>query len=73
MKERERFFEKKTNTKTMNRRKQVVVNRLSTGYTRTTYASIMNKNFSTEFPFCAVKVTVDHILWDCKETEIKRL
>jgi hypothetical protein len=32
-------FEKNTNTKTMNRREQVVVSRLRTGYTRTTYAS----------------------------------
>jgi hypothetical protein len=33
----------------------------------------MNKDLSTECPLCAVKITVDHILWDCKETEIKRL
>jgi hypothetical protein len=33
----------------------------------------MNKDLSTECPFCAVKITVDHILWDCKETEIKWL
>jgi hypothetical protein len=33
----------------------------------------MNKDLSIECPFCAVKTTVDHILWDCKETEIKRL
>jgi hypothetical protein len=33
----------------------------------------MNKDLSTECPFCVVKITVDHILWDCKETEMKRL
>jgi hypothetical protein len=32
----------------------------------------MNKYLSTECPFGAVEKTVDHILWDCKETEIKR-
>jgi hypothetical protein len=48
-------------------------NKLPTGYTRATHASVMNKDLITECPFCAVKITVDHILWDCKETEIKRL
>jgi hypothetical protein len=57
----------------MNRREQVVVGRLRTGYTRATHASVMNKDLSTECPFCTVKITVDHILWNCKETEIKRL
>jgi undecaprenyl pyrophosphate synthase len=33
----------------------------------------MNKDLRTKCPFCAGKITVDHILWDCKETEIKRL
>jgi hypothetical protein len=62
MKERKHFFEKNTNTKTLNRREQVVVSRLRIGYTRATHASFMNKDLSTECPFCAVKVTVDHIL-----------
>jgi hypothetical protein len=73
MKERKPFFEKNTNTKTMNRREQVVVSRIRTGYTRATYASVMNKDLSIECPFCGVKTTVDHIVSDCKETEIKRL
>jgi hypothetical protein len=56
-KQREPFFKKNTNTKTMNRREQVVVSQLRTGYTRATHASVTNKD-----------LTVDHILWDCKET-----
>jgi hypothetical protein len=59
IKERQPFFEKNTNTKTMNRRKQVVVSRLRTGYTIATHASVMNKNLSTECHFCAAKITVD--------------
>jgi hypothetical protein len=50
-----------------------VSSRLRTGNTRATHASVMHKDLSTECHFCAVKITVDHILWDCKETEIKRL
>jgi hypothetical protein len=46
MKKRKFFFEKNTNTKTINRREQVVVSRLRTGYTRTTHASVMNKVLS---------------------------
>jgi hypothetical protein len=73
MKERKPFLEKNTNTKTMNKCEQVVVSRLSTGYIRVTHGSVMNKDLSTECPFCAVKITVDHILRDCKEKFIKRL
>jgi hypothetical protein len=73
IKERKPFFEMNTDTKTMNRREQVAVSRLRTVYTRATHASVMNKDLSTGCLFCAVKITVDHILWECKETEIKRL
>jgi hypothetical protein len=54
------FFEKNKNTITMNRREQVVVSRQRTGYTRATYASVMNKDPSTDCPFCAVKITVEN-------------
>jgi hypothetical protein len=52
MKERNSFFEKITNTKTMNRREQVVFSRLRTGYIKATHPS-------TECPFCAVKITIE--------------
>jgi hypothetical protein len=55
-KERKPFFEKNINTKRMNRREQVVVSRLRTGSTKATHASVMNKDLSTEYPFCAVKI-----------------
>jgi hypothetical protein len=76
MKKCKLFIPKKnTNTKTMNRREQVVVSRLRSGYTRATHASVIviDKDLSTECPFCAVKITIDYILWDCKKTEITRL
>jgi hypothetical protein len=40
MKERKPFFEKKTNTKTMNRCEQVLVSRLRTGYTRMSFLHV---------------------------------
>jgi hypothetical protein len=65
--------EKNTNTKTMNRREQVVISRLRTGYTRATHASVINKDL-TKYPVCAVKRTIDHILCEhsYKRTTLKR-
>jgi hypothetical protein len=34
---------------------------------------VMDKEPSPECPFCAVNLTIDHMLWHCKETEMKRL
>jgi hypothetical protein len=61
------------NTKTMTRREQIVISRLRTGYTRATYSAVIDKEASPECSFCAVNLTTDHILWQCKETETKRL
>jgi hypothetical protein len=50
-------------------RDQVVISRLRTGYTMATHGYILNKQDKYECLFCNVRLTVDHILWDCKETE----
>jgi hypothetical protein len=34
-----------------------------------THGHIINKQDNNECPFSNVRLTVDHILWDCKETE----
>jgi hypothetical protein len=73
MKERKPHHIMNTNTKTMTRREQVVISRLRTGYTRATDSAVMDKEPSPECPFFAVNLTIDHILWHCKETEMKRL
>jgi ubiquitin-protein ligase len=57
----------------MIRREQVIISRLHTGYSRATHSAVMNKEPSPEYPFCAVNLTTDHILWHCKEAETKRL
>jgi hypothetical protein len=46
---------------------------LRIGYTGATHSAVMDKEPSPECPFCAVNLTTDHILWQCKETETKRL
>jgi hypothetical protein len=37
-----------------------------------THGYIINKQDNNGCPFCNVRLTVDHILWDCKETEAER-
>jgi hypothetical protein len=53
----------------MTRREQVVISRLRTGYTRATDGPRMNRITNSQCPFCDTGLTVDHVLWDCKETE----
>jgi hypothetical protein len=51
----------------------VVISRLRTGYTRATHGPRMIGINNPQCPFCDTTLTVDHVLWDCKETEeIKR-
>jgi hypothetical protein len=56
----------------MKRRDQVVISRLQTGYTMATHGYIRNKQDNNDCPFYNVRLTVDHILCDCKETEAER-
>jgi hypothetical protein len=56
-------------TRGMTGREQVVISRLRTGYTRATHGPRMNGITNTQCPFCDTGLTVDHVLWDCKETE----
>jgi hypothetical protein len=32
----------------------------------------MERNSNPNFPFCSAKLTLEHILWQCKETEVAR-
>jgi hypothetical protein len=72
MKNRKKEIEWNKDTKKMKRRDQVVISRLRTGYTMATHGYIINKQDNNECPFCNVRLTVYHILWDCKETEAER-
>jgi uncharacterized membrane protein len=72
MKNRKKETEWNQDTKKMKRRDQVVISSLQSGYTIATYGYIINKQDKNECPFCNVRLTVEHILWDCKVTEAER-
>jgi hypothetical protein len=57
----------------MPRKNQVAISRLRTGYTGATHGPKMEGVSNTLCPFCNTYLSVDHILWECKETEDQRL
>jgi hypothetical protein len=59
----------KNDTEKQKKRVQMAVNRLRTGYSSTTDRDKMVGNPVPDCPFCIAKLTLEHILWQCKETE----
>jgi hypothetical protein len=53
----------------MTRSEQVLISRLRMGYTRATHGPRMNGITDPKCRFCDTGLTVDHVLWDCTETE----
>jgi hypothetical protein len=53
----------------MLRKEQVAISRLRTGYTRATHGPKMEGVSNPLFLFCNTHLSVDHILWEWKETE----
>jgi hypothetical protein len=49
-------------------KEQVVISHLRTGYIRATHRHIIEKTDIPNCPFCDVRLTTDHILWQCSET-----
>jgi hypothetical protein len=72
MKNRKKEIEWNEDTKKRKRRDQVVISRIRTGYTMATHGYIINKQDNNECPSCNVRLTVDNIVWDCKEKEAER-
>jgi hypothetical protein len=68
MKERKPDVDRKEDTKGM----QVAISRLRTGYTRATQSPKIEGVSNPLFPFCNTYLSVDHILWECQETENQR-
>jgi hypothetical protein len=56
----------------LKRRDQVAVTRLRTGYSRATHRNKIEGTLDTDCPFCSAKVTLEHMLWQCKDTEEER-
>jgi hypothetical protein len=55
------------------RKEQVAISRLRTGYTRATHGPKMEGVSNPLCPFCNIYLSVDNILWECKETEDQRM
>jgi hypothetical protein len=73
MRNRKQHKTRRNETSEMTRRDQVAGSRLRTGYSRATHAHIINQEPTPEYPFCYTKLTTDHILWTCKDTEPERI
>jgi hypothetical protein len=56
----------------MNHRQALVISCLRTGYTRATHRHIIEKNDIPDCPLCDVRLTTNHILWQCSETRNER-
>jgi hypothetical protein len=69
MKGREIEHEYDGDRRSLTKREQVVISRQRTGYTRATHGPRMNGVTGPQCPFCDTGLTVDHVLWDCTETE----
>jgi hypothetical protein len=69
MKERKKNTGWQNDTEKLKRRDQVAVTRLRTSYT---HRNKMEETPDPDCPFCSAKLTLEHILWKCKETEEER-
>jgi hypothetical protein len=72
MKERKPDVDRKEDTKGLPKKEQVAISRLRTGYMRATHGPKMEGVGNPLCPFCNTDLSVDHILWECKETEDQR-
>jgi hypothetical protein len=51
---------------------QMIISRLRTGYTRAFHRHVIEKTDTPNCPFCYVRLTTVHILWQYDETRMKR-
>jgi hypothetical protein len=56
----------------LSRKEQMIISRLRTRYTRATHRHVIEKTDTPNCPFCDIRLTTDHILWQCDETRNKR-
>jgi hypothetical protein len=69
MKERNKNSGWQNDTEKLKRCNQVAVTRLRTGYSRATHRNKMEGTSDPDCPFCSAKLLLEHILWQCEETE----
>jgi hypothetical protein len=73
MKEGKPDVDRKEDTKGEPRKEQMAISRLRVGYTRATHGPKMEGVSNPLYPFCNTYLSVDHILWECKEIEDQRI
>jgi hypothetical protein len=56
-------------TTEFSRKEQMIISRLRTGYTRATHRHVID---TPNCQFCDVRLTTDHILWQCDKTRNTR-
>jgi hypothetical protein len=69
MKERKKNMGWQNDTEKVKRLGQVAITRLRTGYSRATHRNKIERNPDPDCSFCNAKLTLEQILWQCKETE----
>jgi hypothetical protein len=62
----------KNDTEKLKRRDQVAITRLRTGYSRVTHRNIIEGTPDPDCSFCSANLTLEHILWQCQETDEER-
>jgi hypothetical protein len=72
MKERTKNMGWQNDTEKLKRRDQVAVSRLRTVYSTATYRNKIEGTPDPDCPFCRAKLRLEHIQWQCKETEEER-
>jgi hypothetical protein len=72
MKNRKTSVNWQNDTAELTRKEQVIISRVRTGYTRADHRHIIDKTDTPNCPFCDVRLTTDHILWQYSETHNER-
>jgi hypothetical protein len=73
MKKKKSDVDRREDTKGMQKKEQVAISRLRTGYTRATLGPKIEGVRNLLCSFCNTYLSVYHILWECKETEDQRM
>jgi hypothetical protein len=68
MKHRKASVSWQNDTVELSRKKQVVKSCIRTGYTRASHRQIIVKTDIPDCPFYDVRLTTNHILWQCSDT-----
>jgi hypothetical protein len=72
MKERKKSIQWSNEMSGFQRREQVILSRLRTGYTRATHRQYLEREIIPVCPQCKTRLTLDHFLWECEGTKAEK-